>query len=105
MNDIADIVRAIGHQQGEYAYYRACYSLFKQLQDLVAKVTEDLNGLCESQQCNPSEGFLAVSQVAEDFRSSVQSISAHEKNARLALANLCSSNKPQTNPDRAGNAE
>jgi hypothetical protein len=62
MNGIADIVRAIGHQQGEYAYYRACYSLFKQLQDLVAEVAEDLNGLYESQQCNPSEGFLAVSQ-------------------------------------------
>ncbi|KAJ5146612.1 uncharacterized protein N7515_001176 [Penicillium bovifimosum] len=104
MNDIADIVRAIGHQQGEYAYYRACYSLFKQLQDLVAEVTEDLNGLYESQQCNPSERFLAVSQVAEDFRSSVQSISAREKNAQLALASLWSSNKPQTDSDRAGNA-
>ncbi len=61
MNDIADIVRAIGQQQGEYAYYRACYSLFKQLQDLLAEVTEDLDSLVKSQQCNPSKGFAAVS--------------------------------------------
>lgn len=105
MNDIADIVRAIGQQQGEYAYYRACYSLFKQLQDLVADVAEDLDGLYKSQQSNCSEGFSAVSRVAENFRSSVQSISAQEKNARLALAGLCSSSNPYINSGRAGNAE
>lgn len=105
MDDIADIVRAIGQQQGEYAYYRACYSLFKQLQDVVAEVTEDLITLHESQQCNPSEGFSAVSRVAENFRLSVQSISSQEKNARLALAGLCSSNNLHIDSGRAGNAE
>ena len=105
MDDITDIVRAIGQQQGEYAYYRACYSLFKQLQDVVAEVTEDLNGLHESQQCNPSEGFSAVSRVAENFRLSVQSISSQETNARLALSGLCSSSNLDIDSGRAENAE
>lgn len=94
MSDIADIVRAIGHQQGEYAYYRACYSLFKQLQDLVADMREDLKIFHENRQSNSSEGLLEVSQLADQFRSSVQSISAQENNARSALAGLCSTNNP-----------
>lgn len=105
MDHIAEIVRAIGQQQGEYAYYRACCSLFKQLQDVLAEVTEDLNAIHESQQCNPSEGFSAVSQVAENFRLSVQSISSQEKNARLALAGLCSSNNLHIDSGCAENAE
>lgn len=105
MDDITQIVRAIGQQQGEYAYYRACYSLFKQLQEVVAEVTEDLDGLHASQQYNPSEGFSAVSRAAEHFRLSVQSISSREKNARLALAGLCSSSNLHIDRGRAGNAE
>lgn len=105
MGDIADIVRAIGQQQGEYAYYRACYSLFKQLQELVAEVTKDLDDVYKSEQCNPSDGFSAVSQVAENFRLSIQSISTQEKNARLALAGLCPSNSPNINSSRAGNTD
>jgi hypothetical protein len=105
MDNIADIVRAIGQQQGEYAYYRSCYSLFKQLQEMVAEATEDLNGLYERQQCNHSEGYSAVSRVAESFRLSVQSISSQEKNARLALAGLCSTHNLDIDSGRAGSAE
>jgi hypothetical protein len=105
MGDIADIVRAIGQQQGEYAYYRACYSLFKQLQELVAEVTKDLDDFYKSEKCNPSDGFSAVSQVAENFRLSIQSITTQEKNARLALAGLCPSNSSNINSGRAGNTD
>lgn len=94
MNDIADIARAIGHQQGEYAYYRACYSLFKQLQDLMSEMIEDLQRLHEKPHNNSSEGLSAVFRLADHFRSSVQSISAQEKNARSALARLCSAYYP-----------
>lgn len=104
MDDIANIVRAIGQQQGEYAYYRSCYSLFKRLQDVVAEVAEGLNGLHESEQRNHSEGFSAVSRVAENFRLSVQSISSQEKNARSALAGLCSSHNLHIDSSRAGSA-
>jgi hypothetical protein len=32
MDEIVEIVRQIGRQQGENAYYRACYGLLKHLQ-------------------------------------------------------------------------
>jgi hypothetical protein len=105
MSDISDIARAIGHQQGEYAYYRACYSLFKQLQDLVADMKEDLKTLHENRQSNSSEGLLEVSQLADHFHSSVQSISAQENNARSALAGLCSTNSPCIDSSRVENGE
>jgi hypothetical protein len=36
MDEIAEIVRVIRQQQGENSFYRVCYGLLKQLQDLVA---------------------------------------------------------------------
>jgi hypothetical protein len=105
MDDIADIVRAIGQQQAEYVYYRSCYTLFKQLQEVVAEATEDLNGLYERQQPNHSEGLSAVSRVAGNFRLSVQSISSQEKNAQLALAGLCSAHTLRIDSGRTGSAE
>lgn len=105
MSDIADIARAIGHQQGEYAYYRACYSLFKQLQELVADMKDDLKILHENRQTNSSEGLLEVSRLADHFRSSVQSISAQENNARSALAGLCSLNSPCLDSSQVENGD
>lgn len=91
MSDIADIVRAIGQQQGEYAYYRVCYSLLKRLQDTVAEVIEDLVKLHETPSINPSEGFSSAYKIAEQLRVSVQNASTHERHARSALSGLCSS--------------
>lgn len=91
MNDIADIVRAIGQQQGEYAYYRVCYCLLKRLQDTVAGAIKDLYKLHEAPSINPSEGFSPAYKVAEQLRLSVQHTSTHESQARSALAGLCSS--------------
>ncbi|KAJ5111911.1 hypothetical protein NUU61_001541 [Penicillium alfredii] len=48
MDEIEDIVRRIGRQQGENAYYRSCYVLLKQLQDAVGKAAEDLLRLHQS---------------------------------------------------------
>lgn len=100
MNDIVDIARVIGHKQGEYAYYRAYYSLLKQLQDLMSEMSEDLQRLHESPHSNSSERLLAAFRLADHFRSSVQSISAQEKNARSALVGLCSADHPYIDASR-----
>ncbi|EKV12560.1 hypothetical protein PDIG_43130 [Penicillium digitatum PHI26] len=42
MEEISDIVRETGRQQTENSYYRTCYKLLKQLQDLVAQASDDL---------------------------------------------------------------
>ena len=42
MDEIADIVRQVGRQQGENAYYRACYALLKRLQELTSQASNDL---------------------------------------------------------------
>lgn len=42
MDDIAEIVRAIGRQQGHNVYYRQCYSQLKLLQDLVVETSNQL---------------------------------------------------------------
>lgn len=42
MDEIVEIVRQIGRQQGENAYYRACYGLLKRLQELIEQASEEL---------------------------------------------------------------
>ncbi|KAI2787000.1 hypothetical protein POX_f07353 [Penicillium oxalicum] len=42
MDGIVEVVRQIGRQQGENAYYRACYGLLKRLQELIEQASEEL---------------------------------------------------------------
>jgi hypothetical protein len=42
IDGIVEIVRQIGRQQGENAYYRACYSLLKHLQELVKQALDEI---------------------------------------------------------------
>lgn len=78
MNDIFDIVRAIGQQEGEYACYRGYCYLLKRLQDTVAGAIENLYKLHEASSINPSEGFSPAYKVAEQLRLSVQQTSTHK---------------------------
>lgn len=48
MDEIADIVRQIGRQQGENVYYRACYALLKRLQERTNQTSNDLLRLHQS---------------------------------------------------------
>ena len=84
MDEIVDIVRQIGHQQGENTYYRTCYNLLKQLQDKVAQASEDLLRLQQSETLSPDHDFHPVCQVAEQLRTSVNTIISQAREAHLA---------------------
>jgi hypothetical protein len=48
MDEIIEIVRRIGRQQGQNAYYRTCYTLLKQSQDLILETSNELLDLYHS---------------------------------------------------------
>ena len=84
MDEIEDIVRRIGRQQGENAYYRSCYVLLKQLQDAVGQAAEDLLRLHQSGAFLSFDDFHPVSQIADDLRNSIHDLMCQERKAQLA---------------------
>ncbi|CAL5871615.1 uncharacterized protein PFLUO_LOCUS5868 [Penicillium psychrofluorescens] len=83
MDEIVDIVRQIGHQQGENTFYRTCYNLLKQLQDKVAQASEDLLRLQQSEALSPDHDFHPVLRVAEELRNSVNTLISQAREAHL----------------------
>ncbi|KAJ5465963.1 hypothetical protein N7530_009750 [Penicillium desertorum] len=90
MDEIADIVREIGRQQGENSYYRACYDYLKQLQDSVSQAFDDLCQFYQEATFNPSCDSWPAHQVAERLRWSVYKLGEQETKAQLALVELYS---------------
>lgn len=88
MEEIAEIVREIGRQQGENTYYRACYDSLKRLQDLVAQASDDLCQLCHYDTCNAPCDSWAAHQVAEELRNAIDALNLQEWKAQLALRQL-----------------
>jgi nitrate/nitrite-specific signal transduction histidine kinase len=88
MEEIAEIVREIGRQQGENAYYRACYYYLKQLQDSVSQASDDLCQFYQETTFNPSCDIWLAHQVAENLRWSVYILAEQERKAQLALMEL-----------------
>lgn len=88
MDEIAEIVRVIGQQQGENSFYRVCYGLLKQLQDLVAQASDDLLYLSRHEVHSSSSDFCAVNQIAAQLRISLDNFEEQEKIAELALKEL-----------------
>ncbi|KAJ5365252.1 hypothetical protein N7517_008138 [Penicillium concentricum] len=90
MEEIADIVRQIGRQQGENAYFRACYALFKHLQDKAREASEDLLRLHQSGTFGSSDDeFYAAYQVAQELRISVHDLVDQACKAQLACEEFC----------------
>ena len=89
MDEIEDIVRQIGRQQGENAYCRSCYVLLKQLQDAVGQAAEDLLRLHQSGAFLSFDDFHPVSQIADDLRNSIHDLVCQERKAQLAWEELC----------------
>jgi hypothetical protein len=48
MDEVVEIVRQIGRQQGQNAYYRTCYTLLKKTQDLILQTSNELLNLYHS---------------------------------------------------------
>ena len=90
MEEIADIVRQIGRQQGENVYLRTCYTLFKHLQDKAEEAREDLLRLHQSGASTSSDDdFYPVYQVAHELRTSVHALVDHAHNAQSACEEFC----------------
>ncbi|CRL30218.1 unnamed protein product [Penicillium camemberti] len=75
MEEIAEIVREIGRQQTDNSYYRTCYGLLKQLQDLVAQSSDDLRCLQQYETLFPSNDFLPIHHIATELQNSVAKLS------------------------------
>ncbi|CAG8414783.1 unnamed protein product [Penicillium salamii] len=90
MEEIADIVRQIGRQQGENLYLRTCYALFKHLQDKAEEAREDLLRLHQSAASASSDDvFSPIYQVAHELRISVHALVNQARHAQLACEEFC----------------
>lgn len=88
MEEIAEIVREIGRQQSENAYYRACYDYLKQLQDSVAQNSDALYQLYQEGIFNPSCDSWPAHEVAERLRWSIYTLAEQERKAHRGLMEL-----------------
>lgn len=88
MDDIEFIVREIGRQQGKNAYYRICYNLFKQLQEIVAHSSEKLILLNYEKTPLSPEKRHAVCHIVEHLRLSVKKLIDHKHRAHSDLEDL-----------------
>ncbi|KAK9846684.1 hypothetical protein MYU51_001931 [Penicillium brevicompactum] len=85
MEEIADIVRQIGRQQGENVYLRTCYALFKHLQDKADEAREDLLRLHQSgASASFEDEFSSVYHVAQELRTSVHAFVDQARHAQSA---------------------
>ena len=90
MEEIANIVRQIGRQQGENVYFRACYALFKHLQDKAEQASEDLLRLYQSGAFGSSDDeFYPVYQVAQELQASVHDLADQARKAQSACEEFC----------------
>ncbi|OQD77355.1 hypothetical protein PENANT_c111G07522 [Penicillium antarcticum] len=90
MEEIVEIVRQIGRQQGENIYFRACYALFKHLQDKSEQASEDLIRLHQSGACGLlDDEFYPVYQVAQELQASVHNLANQARKAQSACEEFC----------------
>ncbi len=79
MEEIVEIVRQMGRQQGQNAYYRTCYALLKKSQDLILETSNELLDLYHS---NAFEEPESVSTIADDLRNDIHALVARERRTR-----------------------
>jgi chorismate mutase len=90
MDEIVEIVRRIGRQQGRNAYYRTCYTLLKKSQDLILQTSNELLDLYHS---NAFEEPESVSTIADDLRDDIHAMIARERRARSHWDEVLESDK------------
>jgi hypothetical protein len=90
MDEIADIVRRIGRQQGENAYYRACYALLKRLQELTTQSSNDLLRLHQSGTFgSPEYRLYPAYEVVHELQNSAYELIDEACNAQAACEEFC----------------
>lgn len=90
MDEIAQIVRDIGQQQGENVYFRACYAILKRLQELTEQTSDDLRRLHQSPFVGSSdEAFAPVYHTLCELQTAVFDLTDQACNAQSACEELC----------------
>jgi hypothetical protein len=90
MDEIERIVRQIGQQRGENIYYRSCYSLFKRLQDVIARSSDDLYRIHQPGPArSPVYEFDHVYQALQELRVSIYDIIDQACDVQSACEELC----------------
>ena len=86
MDEIVQIIREIGQQQAQNAYFRDCYALFKLLQDLTDQTFNDLQSLYKSETLNSS---YSVHQVLWKLQNAICSLVERACEAQDVCEALC----------------
>jgi hypothetical protein len=87
MEDIIQIVRQIGRQQAQNAYYRDCYALFKLLQDLTDHTSNELQMLYKS---GAKRSNNSVHQVLLNFQNTICDLVERACEAQTECEEFCS---------------
>ncbi|CAG7935660.1 unnamed protein product [Penicillium nalgiovense] len=87
MEEIVQIVRQIGQQQAQNAYYRDCYALFKLLQDLTEHTFSELQRLYKS---GAERSNNPVHQVFRNFQNTICDLVERACEAQAECDELCS---------------
>lgn len=90
MEDIVKIVRQIGRQQGENAYYRACYGLLKRLQELTEQASEETLRRQQSVTLDlPSQSFGHAYRILRDLQESTFDLIDQACDAQASCEEFC----------------
>lgn len=90
MEEIERIVRQIGQQRGENIYYRSCYSLFKRLQDVIARYSDDLHRIHQPGSAgSPAYEFDDVYHAVQELRVSIYDIIDQACDVQSTCEELC----------------
>lgn len=81
--DIVEIVREIGRQQCQNAYYRACYLLLKQLRDSVLCASNGLLRLYYSNDSIHAQDFEPVAEISARLRDAVYDLQSRARRAQM----------------------
>lgn len=90
MDEIVDIVRQIGRQQGENAYYRACYGLLKRLQELVEQTSDEMLRCQQMQTLNqPSQSLGDIYGTLHNLQESTFDLIDQACDAQTSCEEFC----------------
>ncbi|CAG7935198.1 unnamed protein product [Penicillium salamii] len=87
MEDIVQIVRQIGQQQAQNAYYRDCYALFKLLQDLTEHTSNELQRLHTT---GTERSNHSVHQVLRNFQNTICNLVERACEGQAECEEFCS---------------
>ena len=82
MDEIVQLVKAMGQQQCLNVYYRVCYLLLKELQERIQSDSDDLMKLCFDESTSPDD-LEQAAIIAIGLRDTVAALRAKEGKARI----------------------